>query len=160
AGVGARRLDPGADRQPAAGPAAPLRPQLPVHRPRPRRGEAHQRSGRGDVSRQAGRDRRQEDALRPPAAPLHPGAAVGDPAARPANSPSASPPSKRPRRRSHAKETSQIPTPGLPRTPSPKVLEYRVLRAVSRQPIDLKRFFYNKALRGISVPRDLSSRTS
>ena len=59
AGLGARRLDPGADRQPAAGPAAPLRPHLPVHRPRPRRGEAHQRPRGGDVSRQARRDRRQ-----------------------------------------------------------------------------------------------------
>ncbi len=55
AGLGARRLDPGADRQPAAGPAAPLRPHLPVHRPRPRGGEAHQRPRGGDVSRQAGR---------------------------------------------------------------------------------------------------------
>ena len=35
-----------------------LRPHLPVHRPRPRRGEAHQRPRGGDVSRQAGRDRR------------------------------------------------------------------------------------------------------
>ena len=42
-----------------AEPAAPLRPLLPVHRPRPRRGEAHQRPRGGDVSRQAGRDRRQ-----------------------------------------------------------------------------------------------------
>ena len=37
----------------------PLRPLLPLHRPRPRRGEAHQRPRGGDVSRQAGRDRRQ-----------------------------------------------------------------------------------------------------
>ena len=36
----------------------PLRPLLPVHRPRPRRGEAHQRPRGGDVSRQDGRDRR------------------------------------------------------------------------------------------------------
>ena len=35
AGVGARRLDPGADPQPAAGPAARLRPDLSVHRARP-----------------------------------------------------------------------------------------------------------------------------
>ena len=42
-----------------------LRPHLPVHRPRPRRGEAHQRPRRGDVSRQARRDRRQDDALSP-----------------------------------------------------------------------------------------------
>ena len=41
AGVRARRLDPGAGDQPAAGPAAPLRPRLRVHRPRPRGSEAH-----------------------------------------------------------------------------------------------------------------------
>ena len=79
-----RRLDPGADHQPAAEPAAPVRPLLPLHRPRPRRGEAHQRPRGGDVSRQDGRDRRQARPLRPAPAPLHPGAAVGDPAPRPA----------------------------------------------------------------------------
>ena len=82
AGLRPRRLDPGADRQPAAEPAAPLRPLLPVHRPRPRRGEAHQRPRGGDVSRQAGRDRLQARPLRAAAAPLYPGAAGGDPAAR------------------------------------------------------------------------------
>ncbi len=37
AGLGARRLDPGADPQPAQGPAARLRAHVPLHRPRPRR---------------------------------------------------------------------------------------------------------------------------
>ena len=37
AGLGARRLDPGADRQPARGPAGRVRPHLRLHRPRPRR---------------------------------------------------------------------------------------------------------------------------
>ena len=57
AGVGARRLDPGADHQPAAGPAERVRPHLPLHRPRSRRGAPRLRPRRGDVSRQAGRDR-------------------------------------------------------------------------------------------------------
>ena len=35
AGLGARRLDPGAGDQPARGPAGAVRPDLPVHRPRP-----------------------------------------------------------------------------------------------------------------------------
>ena len=35
AGVGARRVDPGADPQPARRPAAEVRPDLPVHRARP-----------------------------------------------------------------------------------------------------------------------------
>ena len=59
AGLGARRLDPGAGRQPAAGPAAPLRPRLSLHRPRPRGGQAHRRPRRGDVPRPHRRDRRQ-----------------------------------------------------------------------------------------------------
>ena len=43
AGVGARRLDPGADRQPAARPAEADVADLPVHRPRPVGRRAHQR---------------------------------------------------------------------------------------------------------------------
>ena len=74
AGLGARRLDPGADHQPAAGPAGRARADLPVHLARPRRGAAHRRPGRGDVPRPDRRDRRQAAPLRQPAAPLHPGA--------------------------------------------------------------------------------------
>ena len=41
AGVGPRRLDPGADRQPDGGPAGGVRADVPVHRPRPRRRPPH-----------------------------------------------------------------------------------------------------------------------
>ena len=57
AGVGARRLDPGAGDQPARGPAGQVRPDLPLHRPRPVGGRAHQRPRRGDVPRPHRRDR-------------------------------------------------------------------------------------------------------
>ena len=60
AGLGARRVDPGADRQPARGAAARLRPDLPLHRARPRGRPAHLRPDRRHVPR---RDRR---ARRPP----------------------------------------------------------------------------------------------
>jgi peptide/nickel transport system ATP-binding protein len=69
AGLGARCLDPGADHQPAAGPAGGARADLPVHRPRPGGGEAHLRPGRGDVPRQDRRDRRQAPPL---CRPQHP----------------------------------------------------------------------------------------
>ena len=45
AGQRARRLDPGADHQPAARPAAQLRADLPVHRPRPLGRAPHLRPG-------------------------------------------------------------------------------------------------------------------
>ena len=51
--------DPGADRQPAAGPAGAEALLLPVHRPRPRRRPPHRRPGHGDVSRPHRRDRRE-----------------------------------------------------------------------------------------------------
>jgi oligopeptide transport system ATP-binding protein len=59
-----------------------VRALIPVYRPRPCGGETHQRPRRCDVSRQAGRDRRQAHALCQAVAPLYPGAAVGDPATR------------------------------------------------------------------------------
>ena len=49
AGVCARRIGAGADRQPAQGPPGGTRPVVPVRRARPRRGSARFRSGRGDV---------------------------------------------------------------------------------------------------------------
>ena len=45
AGVGARRLDPGAGDQSAGGPAGAVRADLSLHRPRSLRGRAHQRRG-------------------------------------------------------------------------------------------------------------------
>ena len=50
AGLGARRVDPGAGHQPADGPAARHAALLPVHLAQPGRGGAHQPPHRGDVS--------------------------------------------------------------------------------------------------------------
>ena len=58
AGLRARRLDPGAGRQPAAGPAGAARPRLSLHRARPRRGGAHRRPRRRHVPRADRRDGR------------------------------------------------------------------------------------------------------
>ena len=77
AGQRPRRVHPRPGHQPARGPAGRVRPHLPVHRPRPVRGQAHLRPRRRDVPRQDRRDRRQRRALRPAAAPLHRGAALG-----------------------------------------------------------------------------------
>ena len=68
AGLGARRLDPGADPQPARGPAARVRPDLPLHRARPRGRPAHLRPDHRDVPRQDRRDRAGGRPLRQPAA--------------------------------------------------------------------------------------------
>ena len=79
AGLGARRLDPGPDHQPARGSAARVRADLPVHRARPRGRAAHLRPvavmylGKIVEIAPAGR------ALREPAASVHAGAALGDP---------------------------------------------------------------------------------
>ena len=48
-----------------------VRPDLPVHRPRPRGRRAHQRPGRGDVPRQDVRAGRVRRAVRQPGAPVH-----------------------------------------------------------------------------------------
>ena len=55
AGVGARRVHPGADHQPAGRPAGRARPHLHLHRPRPVRRAAREQPGRGDVPRQGDR---------------------------------------------------------------------------------------------------------
>ena len=77
AGLGARRLDPGADPEPARGAPGGVQPDLPVHRPRPLGGQARLRPGRGDVPRQDRRDGRRQDALPAREAPVHRRAAVG-----------------------------------------------------------------------------------
>ena len=76
-GLGARRLGQGADRQPAAGSAARVRPRAAVHQPRPRDRRAHDAPRRGDVSRQDRRDGAEAADLRRAKASLHQGAAVG-----------------------------------------------------------------------------------
>ena len=55
ADLGARHVGPGADRRPVARPAAPPRPGLPVHQPRPARDPRHEPRGRGDEGRRGGR---------------------------------------------------------------------------------------------------------
>ena len=77
AGVGARRVDPGADPEPVPRPAGGVRADLPVHRPRSQRHPPHQRPGGGDVCRQDRRDRAGGRAVRGAAASLHQGAAGG-----------------------------------------------------------------------------------
>ena len=58
AGVGARRLDSGAGREPADGPAAAPAADLSLHRARSAAGAAHLPARRGDVSRPHRRDGR------------------------------------------------------------------------------------------------------
>ena len=82
AGVGARRLDPGADPEPVPRAAEGIRADLPLHRPRPQRHPPHQRPGGGDVCRQDRRDRTGGVAVRQAAPSLHQGAAGGRPRGR------------------------------------------------------------------------------
>ena len=79
AGLGARRLDPGADHQPARATCrSELGAHLSLHRARPRRRAPHRRPRRGDVPRPASsRSATADDALRRAAASVHAGAAVG-----------------------------------------------------------------------------------
>ena len=71
ADLGARRLDPGADSEPDARPAGEARPHLSLDHPQSRGGALHGDPRRRDVSRPAGRDRRDRRAVRKAAPPLH-----------------------------------------------------------------------------------------
>ena len=75
AGVGARRLDPGAGAQPADGPAGRDRRRLRLHLAQPRGGRADRRRGAGDVPRPGHGARAEGRALRRAAPSLHPRAA-------------------------------------------------------------------------------------
>ena len=68
-GLGAGRLDPGADRQLAAVHQGRAGPHRPLHHPRPRRGRAHLRSGGRDVPRSARRARAGAELFRNPRHP-------------------------------------------------------------------------------------------
>ena len=91
AGLGARRLDPGADLNLLEDLQSELGLALPVHRPRPRGREAHRRSRRGDVSRPHRRDARRRTKSSPPAPSLYRGAPFRDPVPRPRRAAIASP---------------------------------------------------------------------
>ena len=78
AGLGARRFDPGADHQPAAGPAGAAEADLSLHRARPAGGRAHQQSRRDHVPRQDRRDCQPRRDLRESAPSVHARAALGD----------------------------------------------------------------------------------
>ena len=86
AGLRARRVDPGPDHQPAGGPPEAVRPDLPLHRPRPLGGRAHLHARGRDVPRQDRRDRARQGALHQSEAPLHRGAALRGADPRPARS--------------------------------------------------------------------------
>ena len=122
AGVGARRLDPGADHQPAAGPEERVRAHLPLHRPRPRRDPPCLRSRRSDVSRQAGRDRAGRDALFSAAPSLHASSCCARcrcPIRRPKPNGAATPP---------------VPRWSMPRPPRTAARSPRVVRGQSSPP--------------------------
>ena len=77
AGLRARRLDPGAGREPARRAAGRVRPDVPLHRPRPLGRAPRLGPRRGDVPRQDRRDRDARGDLRSADAPVHAGAALG-----------------------------------------------------------------------------------
>ncbi len=83
AGVGARRVDPGAGDQRADGAAAAAASVVPVRRARPRGGAPHQPPRGRDVPGPHRRDRRSRHAVSRTAASVHAGAAVGGAGGRP-----------------------------------------------------------------------------
>ncbi len=95
AGLGARRLDPGAGPEPPQEPPAGARPDLRLHRPQHGRRRAHQRPRRRDVPRPDRRGDRPDTDLRGARTPLHAGAPVGDPAPEPGDPPDAGHPRRR-----------------------------------------------------------------
>ena len=76
-GVGPRRVGAGADHQPAQGTSGRVRPVVSVRRPRPRRGPARVRPGRGDVSGQGRREFGHRGPVPQADSPVHECAAVG-----------------------------------------------------------------------------------
>ena len=83
AGEQPRRVDPGRHHQPARRPAGGARPRLPLHRPRPRGRAPRERPHRGHVPRPDRGTGSGRGGVRPPEAPVHRGAAVGDPRPQP-----------------------------------------------------------------------------
>ena len=101
AGLGARRLDPGAGRQPARRPAGRARPDLPVHRPRPVGRAPLSDRDRGHVPRQDRRDRRR---------PRSSTSVRSTPTPRRCSRPSRSPTRRSPQARAH-RAAGDVPSP-------------------------------------------------
>ena len=87
------------------------RADLPVRRPRPVGGQAHQRSGRGDVPRQDRRDRAARRAVRGAWSPVHAGAAVGRPGSRSGRRAQAPPGDPQGRRAEPGQPAARLPLP-------------------------------------------------
>ena len=83
AGLGARRLDPGADPEPAGRSQARPRPLLSLHFPRPVGGALLRRPRAGDVSRPHRGKRLPRHLVARPAPPLHQGSVRGGALGRP-----------------------------------------------------------------------------
>ena len=114
AGVGTRRERAGAGAQPARGPQDQVRVDVDVHRPRPGRREERQRSGRGDVPRQALRGGRERRPVRPAGASLHERPAAVDPRARSRSPITRSPISSASCRRRSIRRRDVASTPAAP----------------------------------------------
>ena len=125
AGLGARRLDPGADHQPARRAAERLRPHVSLHRARPRGRPPHLRPDRRHVPRHGRRGLAGGRPVREPAAPVHDLAALGraDP---------------RPRRRAQPRDDPAVGRLAEPREsavglPLPHALPVRAADALPRR---------------------------
>ena len=162
AGLRARRLDPGADPQPARGPPGRVQPDLPLHRARPLRGQARLRPRRRDVPGEDRGDGRGRRPLQDPEAPLHGSAAVrgadGGPRARAAEA-ADHPPGGRARRRSILRPAagSTRGARNLGRSPKPRGSTARTLGACRRNPSSRTRA-PGSAPPAISRWREVSSR--
>ena len=125
AGVGARRLDPGADAQPARGAPERVPADLHLHRARPRGRAARERPDRGHVPRQARRALAGRGALHAADHAVHRGAPLGgaDPGSRP-----------RREQRERIVLEGDVPSPINPptRLPLPSALPVRDRRSAAR----------------------------
>ena len=120
--LGPRRVGAGADPQPARGPQAGVRPDHPLHRARPGRGEERERPGGRHVPRAALRDRAVRPPLRGPGPPLHGGPAGLRRRARPRGRPDVGPRSRASRRARSTRRRAAASAPAArgPRPAAPR----------------------------------------
>src|SRR2546429_114993 len=122
AGLGARRVHPRPDPESPAGSPGPAGCVVPLHRPRPRRGGAHEAHDRRDVSRQDRGARRRRDGLEGAQAPVHAGALLGGAAVA----------SRRAARRDHPGRRGAEPAGAAVRLPLPPALPLRAPALLER----------------------------